>query len=156
MSAPPSLTGPPDSRRSTRWPDALAAGLIAAAASGAPSTAWTLARGESLLEGGRAAGSLLLRREGAGDLELLAAAVPAHLALSLGWAAVLERAVPRGRELPGSVLGGLAIAALDLGVIAPRWAPRVRALPQGRQWADHIAFGLAVGVVLRRRRARRE
>jgi hypothetical protein len=52
------------------------------------------------------------------------------------------------------VAGGLAIAALDLGLIARRF-PRVRALPQGRQWADHVAFGLAVGAVLRARRRRR-
>ncbi|MEA2282702.1 MAG: hypothetical protein QOK21_3309 [Solirubrobacteraceae bacterium] len=77
-----------------------------------------------------------------------------HLALSLGWASVLSRAVPRGRELPGGVLGAMAIAALDLGVIAPRWAPRVRALPQGRQWADHLAFGATVGWVLRECRRR--
>ncbi|HEX4692409.1 MAG TPA: hypothetical protein VH276_17055 [Solirubrobacteraceae bacterium] len=120
--------------------------------SGVPSTLVTLARREPLLDGVRAAGSLLVRDPGAGDAALLAAAVPAHLALSFGWAAVLAEFVPRGSELPGCVLGGLAIAALDLGVIAPRWAPRVRALPQGRQWADHVAFGLAVGVVLRVRR----
>jgi hypothetical protein len=117
--------------------------------SGVPSTAITLARRESLLDGARAAGSLLVRDAGAGDAALLAAAVPAHLALSLGWAAVLARVVPRGREVSGCVLGGVAIAALDLGVIAPLCAPRVRALPQGRQWADHVAFGAAVGVVLR-------
>jgi hypothetical protein len=76
-----------------------------------------------------------------------------HLALSLGWASVLARTVPRGRELAGCVLGGVAIAALDLCVIAPRWAPRIRALPQGRQWADHLAFGAAVGCVLRACRA---
>ena len=64
-----------------------------------------------------------------------------------GWAAVLARVVPPGGELAGGVLGGLAIAALDLAVIAPLLAPRVRALPQGRQWADHVAFGLAVGAV---------
>ena len=132
--------------------DALAAGLVAAVASGVPSTALTLARGESLLDGARAAGSLLVRDPEAGDAALLAAAVPAHLALSFGWAAVLARVVPRGFELGGCVLGGVAIAALDLGVIAPLCAPRVRALPQGRQWADHVAFGLAVGAVLRRRR----
>jgi hypothetical protein len=120
--------------------------------SGVPSTAWTLARREPLLDGARAAGALLVRDPRAGDAALLAAAVPAHLALSLGWAAVLARVVPRGREVPGCALGGAAIAALDLAVIAPRWAPRVRALPQGRQWADHVAFGLAVGVVLRVRR----
>jgi hypothetical protein len=50
-------------------------------------------------------------------------------------------------------VAGLGIAALDLGVIGRR-IPAIRALPQGRQWADHVAFGLTVGIVLRRRRAR--
>jgi hypothetical protein len=117
-----------------------------------PSTLVTLARREPLLDGARAAGALLVRDPGARDTTLLAAAVPAHLALSFGWAAVLAQVVPHGSELAGCALGGLAIAALDLGVIAPRWAPRVRALPQGRQWADHVAFGVAVGAVLWRRR----
>lgn len=110
----------------------------------------TLARGEDVLEGARAAGSILLPGERR-TAPLLAAAVPVHLALSVGWAHVLERVLPRGRELPGGVLGGLAIAALDLGVIGRR-LPRIRALPQGRQWADHVAYGLAVGAVLARRR----
>ena len=110
----------------------------------------TLARREDLLEGGRAAGSLMLPRERR-TLPLLAAAVPVHLALSLGWAVVLERALPRGREPLGGVLGGLAIAALDLGVIGRR-LPHIRVLPQGRQWADHVAYGLAVGAVLARLR----
>jgi hypothetical protein len=130
--------------------DALPAGLIAAAVSGLPSTAVALARGDDVLEGARAAGALLLPREQR-TLPLLAAAVPVHLALSLGWAVVLERALPRGREPLAGVLGGLAIAALDLGVIGRRLAP-IRALPQPRQWADHAAYGLAVGVVLARRR----
>lgn len=130
--------------------DALIAGLAGAIGSAIPSTVVTLARREDLLEGGRAAGSLLLSREQR-TLPLLAAAVPVHLALSLGWAVVLERALPRGREPVTGVLGGLAIAALDLGVIGRR-LPRIRALPQGRQWADHVAYGLAVGAVLARRR----
>jgi len=129
---------------------AIEAGLVAAAVSGAPSTLITLARGEDVLMGARGAGALLLPRERR-TLPLLAAAVPVHLALSLGWAVVLERALPRGREVVGGVLGGLAIAALDLGLIGRR-LPAVRALPQGRQWADHVAYGLAVGVVLARRR----
>ena len=127
--------------------DALHAGLVAAAVSGVPSTTIALARGDDLLEGARAAGALLLPRE-TRTLALLAAAVPVHLALSLGWAVVLDRALPRGRERVGGVLAGLAIAALDLGVIGRR-IPAIRALPQGRQWADHVAFGLAVGVTLR-------
>ena len=131
--------------------DALAAGLVAATVSGVPSTAWALWRGEGVLEGGRAAGTILLGDRAPGPA-LHAAAVPLHLALSLGWAAVLTAAVPRGREISGGVAGGLAIAALDLGVVARR-LPRIRALPQGRQWADHAAYGLAVGLVLRARRA---
>jgi hypothetical protein len=130
--------------------DALPAGLIAAALSGFPSTAIALARGDDVLEGARAAGALLLPHE-TRTPRLLAAAVPVHLALSLGWAVVLERVLPHGREPLGGVLAGLAIAALDLGVIGRRLAP-IRALPQPRQWADHAAYGLAVGVVLAVRR----
>jgi hypothetical protein len=110
----------------------------------------TLARGEDPLESGRAAGAIVLGGDAPGPL-LLAAAVPVHFGLSAGWALALAAAVPRGRELEGCVVGGLAIAALDLVVIGRR-IPRVRALPQGRQWADHVAYGLTVGLVLRHRR----
>ena len=82
---------------------------------------------------------------------LLAAAVPVHLALSLGWAAVMAVALPRDAELTCGALGGLGIAAVDLAVIG-RHIPAIRALPQGRQWADHVAYGLAVGLVLQVRR----
>ena len=123
---------------------------MAAVVGGAPSTLVTLARGEDVLAGARAAGTLLLPRERR-TLPLVAAALPVHLALSLGWAVALDRALPRGREAVTGVLGGLAIAALDLGVIGRR-LPAIRALPQGRQWADHVAYGLAVGAVLAHRR----
>jgi hypothetical protein len=66
---------------------------------------------------------------------------------------VLDRTLPRGREVAGGLVGGLAIAALDLGVIGRR-LPAIRTLPQPRQWADHAAYGLAVGVTLARRRGR--
>src|SRR5215210_1509567 len=92
--------------------DALAAGAAGAALSAVPSTTVTLLRGESLLDGATAAGSILLPGERR-TLPLLAAAVPVHLALSLGWALVLRAAVPPGRELGGAVAGALAIAALD-------------------------------------------
>jgi hypothetical protein len=129
---------------------ALHAGLVAAVVSGAPSTVIALARGDDLLDGARAAGTLLLPRA-TRTLPLLAAAVPVHLSLSLGWAVVLDRVIPPGRELAGGLLGGLAIGALDLEVIGRR-LPRIRALRQGRQWADHVAYGLAVGAVLGRAR----
>ena len=72
----------------------VAAGLAGAALSGVPSTVVTLARGESLLDGVRAAGAIALPRETRTPV-LVAAAVPVHLALSLGWAAVLDA---RGRR----------------------------------------------------------
>ena len=135
----------------TRWisrdpSTVLAAGLAGAAFSGAPSTLWTLARGDDLLDGARAAGTLLLPRARRSPV-LLAAAIPVHLALSLGWAAVLARVIPARREPAWGALCGLAIAALDLGVIGRR-IPAIRALPQGRQWADHVAYGTAAGVAL--------
>jgi hypothetical protein len=130
--------------------DVLHAGLIAAAVSGLPSTAIAIARGDDVLEGARAAGALLLPGE-TRTPPLLAAAVPVHLTLSLGWAVVLARTLPRGREPLGGLVAGLAIAALDLGVIGRRLPP-IRALPQPRQWLDHAAYGLAVGAVLARRR----
>ncbi|HET6547528.1 MAG TPA: hypothetical protein VFG79_03655 [Solirubrobacter sp.] len=135
--------------------DVLAAGLAASALSGVPSTAWTLIERGDVLEGARAVGRMVLPRERR-TVVLLAAGAPVHLGLSLGWAAVLAAALPPHDEPALGALGGLAIAALDLKLLGPRFPP-IRALPQGRQWADHVAFGLTVGVVLRatRRAGRR-
>src|SRR3954451_23064521 len=133
--------------------DALAAGAAGAALSSVPSTAVTVARRESMLDGATAAGSILLPAERR-TLPLVAAAVPVHLALSLGWAAVMSALLPRRATVPAAVAGALAIAALDLEVIG-RACPRIRALPQGRQWADHVAYGLAVGLVVRHLRLSR-
>ena len=128
--------------------DALAAGAWAAALSGVPSTLHALAAGRDPLEATKAAGSILLPGERR-TLQLVAAAVPVHLALSLGWALVLARLGVRG-PLRGAA-AGLAIAALDLGV-AGRAVPRVRALPLGPQLLDHAAFGAIVGTRLARPR----
>jgi hypothetical protein len=136
---------------SDRPADVLVAGLAGAALSAVPSSAYALATRGDLLEGARAAGAMLLPRERRTPV-LLAAAVPVHLALSLGWAAVLAPLLPRGAEVPAAIAGALAIAALDLRLIAPRRFPAVYALPQGRQWADHVAYGAAVGAALARRR----
>ena len=125
----------------------LEAGLAGAVLSGVPSTAVALCRGEDVLEGARAAGRIVLPRETRTPV-LLAAAVPVHLGLSLGWAAVLD-AIGAG-PLRG-VAAGMGIAVLDLGVIGRR-IPAIRDLPQPRQWADHAAYGLVVGQWLRRRR----
>ena len=122
------------------------AGLVGAAVSGVPSTVITLARREPLLDGARAAGAIVLPRETRTPV-LLAAAVPVHLGLSLGWAAVISQ-LPRQRAIFGA-LAGLAIASVDLGLIGRR-IPAIRALPQKRQWADHVAYGLSVSYILNR------
>jgi hypothetical protein len=127
--------------------DVLAAGLAGAVVSGFPSTVWTLAEGGDPLEGARALGRVLLPRSNRTPL-LLAAGAPAHLALSLGWAGVFAAVVPERAEPLTCTLAGLAVAGLDLGVLGRFFGP-IAALPQGRQWADHAAFGLSVGVVLR-------
>ena len=133
--------------------DGLIGGAVAAVLSGVPSTLHALLVTGRPLEAGLAAGSLLLpgeRRPG----RLLLAAVPVHLSLSLGWGFALARLLPRRRPLPAGALAGLAIAALDLGLIGRRF-PRIAALPQAPQVADHVAFGLAVAAVVGRRRAQR-
>jgi hypothetical protein len=130
--------------------DALVAGLVAAVVSGVPSTAWAVARRRDVLAAGRAAGTLVLPCERR-TVPLLLAAVPVHAALSLGWAGALSRILPRERELLSGATAGLAIAALDLGVVGRR-IPAIRALEQLPQWLDHVAYGLAVGTVLRARR----
>ena len=131
--------------------DGTAAGAWAAVLSGAPSTAEALLPGGDPLEASAAAGSILLPGETRRG-RLLLAAVPVHLALSFGWAWGIAFVAPRGRELPFGAAAGLAIAALDLGVIGRRF-PRIRSLRPLPQVADHLAFGLVVGWVLARRRA---
>jgi hypothetical protein len=80
---------------------------------------WSLARGDDVLEGGRAAGAILLPHERRTAV-LLAAAAPVHLAISIGWAAVMATALPHGREPTWGVVGGMVIATLDLALIGRR------------------------------------
>jgi hypothetical protein len=61
---------------------------------------------------------------------------------------------PATRTALGTV-AGLAIAALDLGLIGGRLTA-IRSLEQAPQWVDHAAFGATVGLVLRARRLRRK
>jgi hypothetical protein len=123
----------------------LRAAAWAAALSGIPSTVHALATRRDPLEATYAAGTVLLPGETRRP-RLLAAAVPLHLALSLGWTVALDRAGALG-AVRGAA-GGLAIAALDLG-IAARCFPRISALPLAPQVADHVAFGIVAGALLR-------
>ncbi|MGI9096932.1 MAG: hypothetical protein ACR2H2_00270 [Solirubrobacteraceae bacterium] len=133
--------------------DVLIAGAVAAVVSGAPSTLHSQLAGRDPLEASLAAGTLLLAHERR-PARLLAAAAVAHIALSLGWAAVLARVLPRHRTAATAAAAGLAIAALDLGLVGRRF-PRIRALPLLPQVLDHVAYAMTVAAVLERRRSRR-
>jgi hypothetical protein len=133
-----------------RLRDGLAAGAVGAVVSGIPSSVHALATGRDPLAATLAAGSLLLPRE-TRRTRLLLAAAPLHVAISLGWGIVLARVLPRRPAALAGAGAGLAIAALDLGVVGRRF-PRIRALPLGPQLADHVVYGITVATVLRRRR----
>jgi hypothetical protein len=119
--------------------------------SGAPSTVHALLSGRDPFAATAAAGSLLLPCEER-RARLLAAGVPVHIALSLGWALVLSATLPRRRTIALGAVAGPAIAALDLGLIGRRFR-KMRELPLLPQLADHAAYGLTVALVLARRRA---
>jgi hypothetical protein len=125
---------------------AVRAGAVAAVLSGAPSTLHAVATGRDPLAATLAAGSVLLPGESRRS-RLLAAAVPVHLGLSFGWAVILDRVGVRTAR--AGVVAGLAIAALDLGILGRR-VPRIRALPLVPQVADHAVFGAIVGRLLGR------
>jgi hypothetical protein len=138
-----------------RVPEAVRAGLVgggvAALVSGAPSTLHALATGRDPLEATLAAGSLALPRERR-RRRLLAAAVPVHLGISLGWGVALAVVLPRRGTVPAGAVAGLGIAALDLGAVGRRHPP-IRALAPVPQAADHLLFGIVVAGVVARRRA---
>lgn len=133
--------------------DALAAGTPAWALSGVPSTAWTILRGGNPLGSARAAGTLVAG-EHRSPTTLLAAGALAHTAIAFGWAAVFAVALPRRLTVAAGALAGLAVAGLDLGLVG-RHFPAIRALPTLPQVADHLAYGVLVATVVRRRRSSR-
>lgn len=130
----------------------LRAALPAAVLSGAPSTIHALVFKGDPLEASVAAGSILLRAERRRH-RLLIAAVPVHVALSAGWAVILAATLPLRNPFAEGALAGLAIAAIDLGVVGRRY-PRVRALRPLPQVIDHLAFGITASIALARERER--
>ena len=139
----------------TRVPPWLRDGLWAAVPavifSGAPSTLHAWVRGGDILEAATAAGALVAPRASRGWR--LVYAVPVHAAISLFWAMVFARLLPRQQTMLFGLVGGAAVAALDLGVIGRRFEA-IRSLPTAPQVADHLAFGAIVAAVVARRRER--
>lgn len=123
---------------------------------------WAVACGTDPLEATVAAGRLLCPGESRRP-RLMLAAGPVHIALSLGWAAVLGVLLPRRTRLARAVaLGaacGVGIVAIDLGAAhvsltrcATQRMAAVRSLAVGPQVADHLAYGVIVAVALSRER----
>jgi hypothetical protein len=122
-------------------------GALAAITSGLPSTTWALLTGADPLAAARAAGTLL---PGRGERPSLPGGLIVHIGVSAAWTTAFGLAAHHWRL--GAVrgaMGGLGIATLDLVVIG-RHLPRIAALPQPAQWADHVAFGAVLGRALRR------
>ena len=126
--------------------DIVRAAALAATLSGAPSTAWTLAQRGDLLASTRAAGAMV------GGEPRLGRGVVVHAVVSLLWTAVLAVVLPRRHAVVAGAVAGGAIAALDIGVIAPRRFRAIVSLPRGPVVADHVAFGALVGWSLARSR----
>jgi len=126
---------------------AVKAGAIAAVVSGVPSTAHALLTGGDVLAATRAAGTLLPGRR---DRPGITAGLVAHVLVSAAWTVVLTTADRRHRlGVARGAAAGLAIAALDLGIVA-RAYPTVRALPRVPQILDHLVFGAVTGALLHR------
>jgi hypothetical protein len=154
LAAGPAGTRPDDPGPGVvRWlVDGAAAAFVAGALSGGPSTLHALASGASPMAAARAAGEVLGRPG-------LARGAVAHALVSLSWATLLAAVLPRRRTVAAGAAAGLAIAALDLGIVARVVAPRrlrgIRSLPTGPQVADHVAFGALAGAVVAHRRRTR-
>ncbi len=132
---------PGASLHSVRMRTAIAFAILG---SGVPSTVVTVLRGGALLESTRAAGTLVAPDAASRSVHLVAG-VGAHIAISTFWGALLWRVLPQRQTVVWGGLAGLVIAALDLGLVARRF-PAIRRLPRGPQVADHVAFGIIVGV----------
>jgi hypothetical protein len=146
MVMPASCDRNPDTERQLSLSRLTRAALVAGALSGVPSTLHALVTGGDPLAATRAAGTLLPGRR---DRPGVVAGAVAHGLVTVWWVGVL--AIANRRWPLGAWRGALAgagIAVLDLGVVAPRRAPAIAALPPAPQWADHLAFGALVGASL--------
>jgi hypothetical protein len=129
------------------WPDCAWAGGGAALLSGLPSTVHAWVTGGDVLEATRAAGAMLIPPTSSVP-SLVAAAAVVHVAVSAFWTLFLVAALPKRHTVSWAVLALACVAVLSLRVVGPLF-PEIAALAFWPQFADHIAFGLVLGTVLR-------
>ena len=120
---------------------------------GIPSTLAAWLAGGDVTQAVRAAGAMLLRAD-AGTADLLVTGALLHGAISFFWASVLMVTLPRRRIIVWAVVAGTIIGVVDLRLIG-RAFPEIYALDFWPQLADHVAWGLTVGLVLHYRAVRR-
>ena len=82
--------------------------------------------------------------------KLIAAAAVVHPIVSLFWALVLWRLLPRRATLEWALLAAVLIGLIDLKVIAPAFFPAVAALDLWPQMADHVMWGALFGLTVQR------
>jgi hypothetical protein len=134
------------------WRDCLIAALVAGITGGIPSTLFGLLTKGDLLEPTRAAGAMLISPHSHLGV-LLAAAAVVHISVSFFWTALLAF-LPRTHIILWCTLAASVIAVFDLRIIG-RQFPEILHLPFWPQFADHLAWGFTVGVVLHSRLRRR-
>jgi hypothetical protein len=122
--------------------------------SGVPSTVFFLAAGQPLWPPVHAVGSMLVSSNAAPWLIFVAAAA-VHGAVSLLWTIVVACLIPVNHVVPWALAASGLIAAFDLRIVAPLFFPEVARLSFWPQFADHLAWGLLVGMTLVLRRAQK-
>jgi hypothetical protein len=136
-----------------RISELLWAWLAATLLSGIPSTVYALVTGGDVTEATRAAGAMLFPPQSPLWKLVLAAAI-VHPLVSLFWAALLSLLLPARHTVLWALAASVAIALIDLELIATRFFPEVAALAFWPQLADHLMWGLVLGAVLQWRRSR--
>lgn len=130
--------------------EGVRAGLVGAVLGGVPSTAHAVLTGRDPREATVAAGSIVLPREHR-ERRLMLVGALVHLSISAAWGITLAATLPRRHTALAGAVGGVAIAAVDLGLVG-RHVARIAGLPLLPQLADHVVYGTSVGVVLSARR----
>jgi hypothetical protein len=124
----------------------LCAWLLATLLSGIPSTLYAILTNGDPMEATRAAGAMI------GLSGSIAAAAVVHASVSVFWSVVLWLALPDRHLTWWALLASVAIALIDLRVIAPAFFPEVAALAFWPQFADHLMWGACVALAFRARR----
>ena len=127
----------------------LYAWLLATLLSGIPSTLYALVTGGDPLEATRAAGAMVIDADARFRALFLAAGF-VHASVSLFWTLILWLVLPYRRTMLWALAASVAIAILDLQLIAPTFFPEVAALNFWPQFADHLMWGACVGFAFAR------